>query len=431
MAATSDLLGLRLIRSLLEGKDFSLLIDAGFKEDLLLGKSVLKAYQWVQEYVTTRGSWPTDSAVEFDCKVKLPSAVEDTSYLVDLLKKRKLTIEISRTVEKVARNIDDNDPDAALADLLRFKLDSTTGASGSVLSLKNTGISRIEAYDTKKAGAFGGILTPWAEINSAVEGFMDGTLNVILGIANAGKTWMSCILANFALNQKKNVLFVTMEMPSSRILRRLDSIRYKLPFGALRNADMDSSIKERWKKKVEEDAKTLTHDLLVVDKTIVRTVTDVFRLSIQHTPDVIVIDGGYRFEAPQKSTWETTVSVVGDLQRYAELSGIPWIVTSQYGDADETGKAPKGKNTPKMRMWGARYGKEWVINPDVVLGMYADANDRALKQLHLYMLKIRDTDEDAMQDFISIRWDLTAQEFEALPGPATTKPEEKIEVEFK
>jgi KaiC/GvpD/RAD55 family RecA-like ATPase len=415
----------------LKSKDFSLLVDLGFKEDLLLGKKVLTAYQWIQEYVTTRGSWPTDSAVEFDCKVSLPGTVEDASYLVDLLKKRKLTIEISKTVEKVARNIDDNNPDEALADLLRFKLDATTGASGSVLSLKDTGIARVIAYDAKKAGSFEGILTPWAEINAAIEGFMDGTLTVILGMVNTGKTWLACVLANYALNQKKKILVVTMEMPSIRILRRLDSIRYKLPFGALRNADMDPSIKDRWKKQVEEDAKDLTSDLLVVDKTSVRTVTDVFRLTIQHAPDIVIIDGGYRFEGTQKSNWESTVSIVGDLQRYAELSKIPWVVTSQYGDADETGKAPKGKHTPKMRMWGARYGKEWVINPDVVLGLYAEAEDRALKQLHIYMLKIRDTDEDAMQEYLTIRWDLTSQSFESLGDPKATKPEEKIEVKFE
>jgi len=100
-------------------------------------------------------------------------------------------------------------------------------------------------------------------------------------------------------------------------------------------------------------------------------------------------------------------------------------------NADETGKAPKGKHTPKMRMWGARYGKEWVINPDVVLGLYAEAEDRALKQLHIYMLKIRDTDEDAMQEYLTIRWDLTSQSFESLGDPKATKPEEKIEVKFE
>ena len=155
---------------------------------------------------------------------------------------------------------------------------------------------------------------------------------------NTGKTWMSCIIADHALSLGKKVLFVTMEMSGPRIMRRLDAIRYKLPFGDLRDGELELFTVDRWK---AEAAAGGRGDILVADKKMVQKVGDIVSLVNEHRPDFVVVDGGYRLEGKGRGSWDKVVDVVNGLQIAAEITDIPWLVTSQLGDASESGKESK------------------------------------------------------------------------------------------
>ena len=47
--------------------------------------------------------------------------------------------------------------------------------------------------------------------------------------------------------------------------------------------------------------------------------------------------------------------------------------------------APRGKEKKKgtkhVRAWNVRYGKEWFINPDILIGMYQDDDLRLIKRI--------------------------------------------------
>jgi hypothetical protein len=231
---------------------------------------------------------------------------------------------------------------------------------------------------------------------------------------------------------KNDVLFVSLEMPTNRIARRLDAVRYKIPFGGLRNADLDPTLRSQWEDAITKD--TDPGDLWIADKRQVATVTDVMSIVNHKKPKIVVIDGGYRFspEGRTKSAWEGTVSIVNDLQKYAEISNIPWVVTTQFGDSNDKGKVTRDKTGPKMAMWGVRYGKEWVINPDVVIGLHQEPEDRITKQLRMYLAKVRDVDQDNMIEETLIAWDLNSMEFKSLADPLTlAKAAQEVQVTFQ
>ena len=331
-------------------------------------------------------------------------------YVVETLRKRNLAYELTSSLKHVAAKVDSLDPDGALADLITYA--TTVGKvhkSSQALSFKESGPTRVSDYSAVKTLPQG-IKTPWEQLNKATLGWVNGTLNVFMAKPNVGKTWMACLQANHAYKQGLKVLFVTMEMPAIRIARRLDALRYKLPFGALRNAELLPTDEATWKAAVDADV-TSAGDIIIADKQQVKTVSDIVVLCNYHEPQIVVIDGGYRLEGKGKSSWESVVSVVNDLQLHAELTDVPWIVTTQYGDANDTGKVVRAKGAPKMHMWGARYGKEWVINPDVVIGMHQDPEDRAYKVLRMYLFKTRDVDEDSMFEEMIIHWKLNDMEF--------------------
>jgi hypothetical protein len=229
-------------------------------------------------------------------------------------------------------------------------------------------------------------------------------------MSNTGKTWALCVCADHAERVAgKKVLFVTMEMSASRISRRLDAVRYRIPFGVLRDCELDPMEEKEWESNLKDLKKDKeSSDIYIADKKAVRTVTDVFNLVQELKPDIVFIDGGYRFESEKGSgQWEQTLHIVTDLQVYAEKSDIPWIVTTQFGDSNESGK--KKKKGDHVRAWNVRYGKEWLIHPDVLIGLYADEDLRLIKMMELHVLKVRDADK--MFDMFTIEWDMGKMSF--------------------
>jgi len=374
-------------------------------------------FRWVSDYVMKHSSWPTGKMVEENIGSTLPDDLEPLNYVCELIRKRSLTLSLESDVRSAIKRIEDRDPDAALAILsdatLRLKAESKKEET---VSYRKSGPERFKSYiDSKATKGLLGIPTPWKKLDIIIQGWVNGSLNVVAAMSNTGKSWFCCICAHDAELKGKKVLVVTLEMSSIRIERRIDAIRYKLPFGKLRDAELDAMREEDWKKRLEEAAvEKVESDILVVDKKTVRTVRDVYMLVKQHKPDIVIIDGGYRFEGDERyGQWAKTVSIVNDLQMFAEMSNVPWIVTTQFGDSEETGKEKK-KGTKHVRAWNVRYGKEWFINPDILIGMYQDDDLRLIKRMEIHPLKVRDGDRAF--DMFTIAWDMESMDFSEAGG---------------
>ena len=99
---------------------------------------------------------------------------------------------------------------------------------------------------------------------------------------------------------------------------------------------------------------------------------------------------------------------IEELQLYAEASDVPWIVTTQMGDSTETWKDPKPGvvNAGKVR-----YGKEWLINPDLVIIMSQTEVQRELAQMELHIHKVREGTSEVSVPYIVCNWDLDSMCF--------------------
>lgn len=417
-----DVLGKRLVRSLLAERDTAVLKAAGFDPEHL-GEDARAAYDWAVEWQEVHGSWPTALMVEENTGVGLPEEGEKLEYVADLVRRRALSRKIHPAMEEASGEIKARDPDKALARLRDLVIEARPlGKASRILSARGEATDRLTAYRHAGLMPFRGFRTQWPFLNDRIQGWVAGNLHVAVAMQNTGKTWMSCIIADHALSLGKKVLFVTMEMSGLRIMRRLDAIRFKLPFGDLRDGELEYFTVKRWE---EEAAAAGRGDILVADKKMVQRVGDIVSLVHEHRPDFVVVDGGYRLEGKGRGSWDKVVDVVNDLQVSAEITDVPWLVTSQLGDASETGKEPKKGESKAMRAWNVRYGKEWVINPDVVIGMRSDAALRADRKLEVHVLKIRDAAGDEDRDRFLMHFDLSKHRFdevrydeETLEGPA-------------
>jgi len=420
-----DVLGKRLVRALLAERDPSLLKAAGFDPEML-GEDARSAYDWSVDWQASHGAWPTALMIEENTGVALPEEAEGLEYVADLVRRRTLSSKMRPAMEAAASEIKARDPDKALDKLRELVIEARPlGTASRILSSRGEALERLTRYREAGLAPFRGFRTQWPFLNERIQGWVAGNLHVAVAMQNTGKTWMSCIIADHALSLGKKVLFVTMEMAGDRIQRRLDSLHFRLPFGDLRDGELEYFTVKRWE---EEAAKELAArgDILVADKKLVQRVGDIVSLVHEHRPSFVIVDGGYRLEGRGRGSWDKVVDVVNDLQIAAELTDLPWLVTSQLGDASETGKEPKkGESSKSMRAWNVRYGKEWVINPDVVIGMRTDAALRADRKLEVHVLKIRDAAGDDERDKFLMHFDLSKHRFdevrwdeETLEGPA-------------
>ena len=410
-----DALGFRLVRSILNEKDFSSLTKAGVTEDSVFADS-RKALEWVTKYLRDSGEWPSCNMVEENVGISLPDEAEPLHYIVDLVRQRTLGKRLEASLTEAANLLGEREPDEALKMLGEASLSLRPLSTHSqVVSYRETGKERFDQYqDTKEFGGLVGIETPWKSLDKSIQGWVDGTFNVVTAMQNTGKTWFLVLCAADALKKGKRVLYVTLEMSNFRIARRLDAAMYKLHFGKLRDCDLSTEAEDSWESKIESSTDS-DGDILLADKGLVRKVSDVTALVLDYKPDIVFIDGGYRFEGDGKSSWESTVSIVNDLQIAAERTDIPWVVSTQQGDANETGS--ERKRGVKMKAWGVRYGKEWVINPDVVIGLYQNEDLRLIKTLEIHLLKIRDASGDSFNSHFNINWDTTEMKFSEETSP--------------
>ena len=408
-----DSLGRRLIRALCSEKSFEPLAEKGFESSWIYDEA-REAYDWIKNYVAEYGKFPVALLVEEAIGHELPDEVDSLGHVVDQIRRRRLSSDLEKPLEEAIAHIEKRDPDTAvelLTDSI-FKIRASTGSSSSKLvSYRESGKDRFDDYRrVKEKEGLEGIPTKWPRLNKSIEGWVNGSFNVVAAIANTGKSWWLCIAADHAERiLKKKVLFVTLEMSTPKIARRLDAIRYKLPFGKLRGCKLEEVDEKYYETGLSDLSVSTESDLLIADKNCVRTVNDVLGLVHEYNPDIVFVDGGYRFESNKGGGhWEKTLNVVTELQINAERTNIPWVVTTQFGDSEETGKEKKkGKH---VRAWNVRYGKEWFIHPDVLIGLYQDEDLRLTRMMETHVLKVREADE--LFGSFTIDWHMGKMEFD-------------------
>jgi len=364
------LLGKRFLAACLKEKDLSSQL---LNKDCLFGEAK-EALKWIRAYKERHDEFPISKMVEESTGINMPDEEDTLVYIEDQVRKRWLSQKLSERLKFAADFLEKRDPDSALQ--IVQNLDIDTGEE--VDSYTSDPLERIKRYKKLNREGYPCIESPWESLNKRILGFEDGTLNVILAKSGVGKSWVSTFLANFFNAKNKKVMLVTMEMKADRILLRMDAVKYNLPYGDLRNLELDDLSLKRWEEKIAAGRKE--SELYVIDKKSISTVIDIYSLIQKLKPDIAIIDGAYRLQGRQgRSNWEKAEAVINDLQLYAERSNIPWICTSQQGSNDKDDD-----------FGNVKYSKNWFIAADVVLSLSQDTDQRLQKVMSIGILKIRE-----------------------------------------
>lgn len=237
-------------------------------------------------------------------------------------------------------------------------------------------------------------------------------------------SWSLMLIIDDLLKQNRKPMIVSMEMAPSRLQLRLDCIRYRIPFPMLRDATLTAEMEETWMRALYDDSLDTTSEVIFLGKNEVKTVQDVLMFAKEYGCTDVLIDGGYRLSKSRE--WKDQAQIVQDLQVATELSDIPWIVTTQLGDASETGKS---FGASKLNRWNVRYAKEWLIDPDVVITLAQPEDLKLIKQMEVSFEKWRDGDGKPVS--FRINWNPEEMNYDELTATEmAVTGVDKIESEF-
>lgn len=401
-----DFIGNDFIAAAMKEKSFG-----NVKEEDLFGSS-RDAYKFLRKYYEEFTDFPLERLLQDEIGIALPAIYPPLVITEERLRKRTLKKSISTLINKAVDKLEDDDPDAA-RELLNNLEAATKPKKFSPASFRTDYEDRIRSYqESKIVKGLDGYLTPWPSLNNAIVGYLNGEFSAILAYYSGGKSWSSCINAEYLMQQGATVLLVTMEMPMKKFLRRLDSVRYKIPFAQMRRADLGEQVEQKWFDGMKVD-KTGPGDIIVADKKTVSTVLDIVDLVKEHKATAVIVDGAYRLQGAGKDRWHITASIIEDIQLWAEKTNIPWIATSQMGGAND--KTGKGKKTdPKA--WDVRYGKEWLLDPDNVFIQSQTDAERDLGIMNIHVNKVRESASENMESSFKINWDMVAMNFTEIEG---------------
>lgn len=401
----------------------SKLIDTG-KYEVLVDKQVDKAryfsgrnkkyFKGLQEHFLKYGVVPSHSTFKnmypsFEFEKDLPEPIE---YYCDEVRTKLKHNTIVNGIDDIVDKLNDMSTDNAYDKIKSIVnvVENEIILTDSKLINQNTESRLADYYDRAKAGGMTGILSGIDRLDYMLKGYNPGELVTLIGYTSTGKSWFEIIQAVHIAKSGYKVLFVTTEMSTDMIMRRIDAVWCKLPYNRFRDGSLYPEELERYKEYLEFVEGNEDFNLIVEQAT--GGVSHIGAKIEQYKPDIVFVDGGYLLEDEQKGDddWKGLVRIWRGLHRLSLLKKTPIFVSTQSKER-------------KVSLSTISFGKAISNDSDVVLALEQDEqmfNDREIK---IKPLKIR---EGEMSGSIIMNWDFSVPDWSTIytEGKFDAEPEE-------
>ena len=156
-------------------------------------------------------------------------------WLADAIKRRYRATAVTEAIEKAAKELDEDNPDAALQTLTAnsWEIATKTTERRSVSSISESYPDVITRHSQRALDQRRGAPLGFTEIDDHTFGIMPGELAFGIGYAGTGKTWFAVKSAVEALAQGFKVYLHTLELSRQDIEDRTACILTDIPYGDL------------------------------------------------------------------------------------------------------------------------------------------------------------------------------------------------------
>ena len=213
-------------------------------------------------------------------------------------------------------------------------------------------------------------------------GFAPEEINLACGLPSAGKTFWLLHMAKAAVAQKKKVLFISLEMTTSKLASRLDAAYIGVETHKLREHDVQ--LQRTLRKLRREFGDNLLLKKMPAGQT---NTTDIhnyihaLRLT-DFKPEVLILDY-MNILAPKNPSREGRHRDLG--QSYIDLKGITqeyhmWLFTAAQSNRE-------GHNAKLITMVNLSDSFEGSMHSDIVISLNRDDDDAKRERLRIYLAK--------------------------------------------
>lgn len=421
------------------------------------------ALNFMYEAVALYGQAPPPDIVIAKTGADLEEHAASADLIIDEMLKKKLMFRMQRGLTTSVEFLDNGDPRGSFdhTETLIREVRSAQIVHSPVESLFALGPDVLQDYEDIKAGKRG-IQTRWPTINKATLGFWPQDLVLFVARVATGKTWASIMMAHDAWsgmwcewdgmdlhilyrkecqapayddeqgNRRKcewigpsrrvidsedkcprcggevrakghRVLYVTTEVSKKRIASRFFSVRYQLPYYAMRSGRLNPNDENKLKRGVEHLREA--GGLAIVGGDFDFTIGGLEAAVEQAEPELVVLDGAYLMRGSGKTRTDQAANVFNDLKRMFQRTGLAGVVTSQLNRSAN----PAQRNTVSTESIALTDVAGW--NSDMVVGMIQDEDMRDAKRMYFKPLKVR----EGVGEEIEVNWDFTSMNFDELP----------------
>jgi replicative DNA helicase len=171
----------------------------------------------------------------------------------------------------------------------------------------------------------------YPSIDNATNGFRPGEMLVVVSGFAEGK---STLLLNIGYNvfmAGKNVVYFTLEMPYTQIVRRFDSLCTGIPYSVLKSGNIDDNRKKDIMSLVSSIEKRPNHFYVIDAPDCTPSFIDLKLSVLGFKPDLIIIDylSLIRSEISYKSLWESLNTITVQVRNIARKYGSVIVTAAQ------------------------------------------------------------------------------------------------------
>lgn len=383
----------KFLTKLLLTADFETVDKLQIKSNYFSGR-YKKAFKWIQDFKVKYGKTP--SLKEFKRKFSNIELEEEEDleeplgYYGEEVRSKVKHNTLVDALEIVREKLEELETDEAVNIIVK-----------TVMKIQRDYIQRETAYlnedaqkwkdaydEASKSGGMTGIPIGIAPFDRITGGCAETDLITFLGYTGVGKSWLLIIISCFLVGMGYKVLFITREMGTKQILKRVHACMTRLPYENIKSGSLNTEGKKKYFKYLDKQA-TQDESLLVIESA-TGGVTNISSLVDLHQPEILMIDGGYLMtDDSDDKEWKGLVETWWGFKQIALNRKIPTFTNMQL----KSGKA----SLDNIAM--AKYISQYC---DQMWGMEQDEQMLNDKELKMKPLKLRDAE---MAGSFVIRWD--------------------------
>jgi replicative DNA helicase len=332
--------GLSLLSAVISTRDSRIVAELPVRREELVGDE-REVYRFVHEHLQQYGVIPERETVETLTGISLPDIPEEPiQFWIDLVRQRSLGIAVSNAVDSITNALKEgNYTEAANIIHATSSTISRSDSSGRVGTLVDLAHDVIAYHDDRQqCRTEGTVPFGFPYLDQISDGLQPGDTIAVAGRTNIGKSYFLCHFAMSAHAAGKIPLFVSMEMSSQQIARRILSLKSRVPENRLSRGNLTSNATRDM---VVESIVGLEDEppFYVIDGKFALRTDEITSLCQALRPDVVYIDGAYLVSTTGTSRsstrWDKIADVAEDIKIMASRLNIP-VMGSYQANADKS-----------------------------------------------------------------------------------------------